>query len=311
MLAALIPLEAKTQAAPPETTSSARTPERSGCTSVQVSQSKLETWKHRAELASAQLQGQSNQSEERERQFGEKFALEIDRRTRLSTDAQVQDALRAVAQRLTATATTGTPITLKVIESDDLNVFSLPGGFLYVTTGLLKSTQSEAQLAGLFGHEMVHIVAHHGTRQRRKQAITAWASLPLLFVGPAGYLVKQIAAVTTPLKFSRDAEREADVIGINLLDQAGYDATDYLNWLKSNVQCNSEMPSRLGRMFDSYPVFQERLALIEFRIAASKTSSQLIVSTSGFDEMRTALIARGATDVRQKTKKPALRRRTQ
>ena len=256
------------------------------CNAMPIEQQKLEAWKARAKRSSERARSQYVNSVERERKLGQRLAREIDKNTQFSSDADTQKFVTAVVQRLALSADAGVPFTVRIIETDDANVFSLPGGFLYVTTGLIRSTQSEAQLAGLLGHEIAHVLAHHGSRQRRKQSIMNWASMPLMFVGPVGLLVRQVAGITMPLKFSREAEIEADVIGIDLISAAGYDPSEYLNWLTSVVSCNPNSPSKFERLFDSYPVFQERLSLIESRIGDLPKHSELIVSTSEFEEIQ-------------------------
>lgn len=221
-----------------------------------------------------------------------------------SSDYETQTYLADLVQRLVLNADPGVPFTVKIIETSDSNVFSLPGGFLYVTTGLIRSTQSEAQFAGLLGHEVAHVLARHGSRQRRKQSIMNWASMPLIFVGPVVSLVRQVAGTTMPLKFSRDA-----VIGIDLIFATGYDPAEYVNWLTSAVSWDSDVPSKFAPLFDSYPVFQQRLSLIESRVADMPRRSELIVSTSEFEEVQAKWSGSDALHFRQGAKRPILKRR--
>lgn len=280
------------------------------CRAAPIEEKKLEAWKARAKRNSERARSGFMNSVERERKLGQRLAREIDKNVQFSADPQTEKYVTGLVRRLALSADVAVPFSVKIIETDDANVFSLPGGFLYVTTGLIRSTGSEAQLAGLLGHEVAHVLARHGSRQRKKQSIMNWASMPLMFVGPVGFLVRQVAGTTMPLKFSRDAEIEADVIGVDLVSAAGYDPSDYVNWLMSAVPCNPEAPSKFERLFDSYPVFQDRLSLIESRIADMPKRSELIVSTSEFVEIQ----ARWSTnDVhhlgRQGPNGPTLKRR--
>lgn len=281
----------------------------SACDVAPMDAEKVKAWKARAKRNFEHARYGYLNSIEHERKLGERLAREIDKYAQFSSDSETQEYMSGLGQRLAMKADAGVPFTVKIIQADEVNVFSLPGGFLYVTTGLISSTQSEAQLAGLLEHEVAHVLARHGSRQRKKQSIMKWTSMPLMFVGPVGLLVRQVAGITMPLKFSRDAEIEADVIGIELLSAAGYDSFEYVNWLKAAAPCETNKPSKLERVFDSYPVFQERLALIESRLADLPRRAQLIVSTSEFEEIRTKWSSAGVPHLRQGSNRPILKRR--
>lgn len=309
LLLALAPL-ARAQAIGFQRSDGSRNEEHSsGCELMPVDQRKIEAWKARARRTSDRARSESANSAERERKLGERLAREMEKNTQFSSDPKAQEYVTGVVQRLATESEVGTPFTVKLIRTDDVNVFSLPGGFLYVTTGLIRSTESEAQLAGLLGHEIAHVLARHGSRQRRKQSILNWVSRPLMFVGPVGILARQMAGITMPLKFSRDAELEADVIGIDLLVAANYDPSEYVYWLTSSAACNPGTPSKFERLFDSYPVFQERLSLIESRIKELPRGSALIVSTSEFEEVRSKGPDGNAPQLLLGTERPILKRR--
>ena len=104
---------------------------------------------------------------------------------------------------------------MKVIDSDEVNAFALPGGFFYVNSGLILEADEEAELAWVMAHEIAHVAARHGTEQYSKAELFNYASIPLIFVGgPVGYGVRPAAGLLVPLQFlqfSRAAETEADI----------------------------------------------------------------------------------------------------
>ena len=310
LLFAFVSMTSRAQVASGERANGSNATERStACIGIPMSKQKLAVWKTRAQRSFRRARSWESNSLNRERKLGERLGREIDRNVQFTSDSETQKYLSGLVQRLAINADTGIPFVVKIIETDDANIFSLPGGFLYVTTGLIRSTQSEAQLAGLLGHEVAHVLARHGSRQRKKQSIMNWASMPLIFVGPVGSLVRQVAGTTMPAKFSRDAEIEADVIGIDLIFAAGYDPAEYVNWLTSAVSCDSDAPSKFALLFDSYPVFQERLSLIESRVADLPRRSELIVSTSEFEDIRTKWGDADALYLRHGADRPILKRR--
>lgn len=203
----------------------ARSPSMEGsspaCAVVEVNTEKLAERQAKMRRLSERARPPNLEATERDRRLGLRLAAEIDKSAHFYRDSATHSYIEHVVQALGRNGDVAFPFTVRIIESDEVNLFSLPGGFLYVTTGLLKSTETEAQLAGLLSHEIAHVVARHGTRQRKKRTILTWASMPLMFAGPAGFLLRQVAGVAMPLKFSRDAETEADLIGIDLAYSAG------------------------------------------------------------------------------------------
>lgn len=119
------------------------------------------------------------------------------------------------------------PFTIKVVDDNEVNAFALPGGFLYVNTGLILATDNEAELAGVMSHEIAHVAARHGTRSLTRRNFLNLCTLPAIFVaGPVGIAIQEAGGATLPLefmKFSRDAEREADLLGMQYAYAKGYD----------------------------------------------------------------------------------------
>jgi len=152
---------------------------------------------------------------EREIALGKGAAQEVERSAKMVTDPVVTEYVNRVGQNLVRNSDAKVPFTIKVIDSDEINAFALPGGFFYVNSGLILHADEEAELAGVMAHEIAHVAARHGTRNATKGEIMQWASIPLILLGPggwAGYGLYEGLNFAIPigyLKFSRDAEREA------------------------------------------------------------------------------------------------------
>ncbi|HZQ70150.1 MAG TPA: M48 family metallopeptidase, partial [Terriglobales bacterium] len=163
---------------------------------------------------------------EREQRLGRELASELEQQVRVLDDSVVTEYVTRIGQKLVRNSDAKVPFTIKVIDDDEINALALPGGYFYVNSGLILAADNEAELAGVMAHEIAHVAARHATRNMTKGQIWNTVSLPLIFVGGgAGYAIRQVVAVGVPmsfLKFSRDAEREADLLGLEYEYATGY-----------------------------------------------------------------------------------------
>ena len=150
---------------------------------------------------------------EREMALGKQMAQEVEREARMVYDGAISEYVNRLGQNLVRNSEAKVPFTIKVIDSDEVNAFALPGGFMFVNTGLILKADSEADLAGVMAHEIAHVAARHGTRQATRGQLINYGSIPLVFLGGwAGYAVRQVAAIAVPmgfLRFSRGMEKLA------------------------------------------------------------------------------------------------------
>ena len=160
---------------------------------------------------------------EKEIGLGKQLAQEVERSSKMIDDPVVTEYVNRVGQNLVRNSDAKVPFTIKVIDSDEVNAFALPGGFFYVNSGLILRAQEESELAGVMAHEISHVTARHGTCQATKGELMQLASIPAMIFIPytmAGYALYQglnMAIPLTFLKFSRDAECEADFLGIQYM----------------------------------------------------------------------------------------------
>src|SRR5262249_10384124 len=153
--------------------------------------------------------------------MGRQLAAEIERQVKLIDDPTINEYVNSVGQNLVRNSDAKVPFTIKVVESDEINAFALPGGFFYVNSGLILAADDESELAGVMAHEIAHVAARHGTEQASKAELINFASIPLIFMGGVGgFALRQAAGFLIPmqfLQFSRKDESEADYLGLQYL----------------------------------------------------------------------------------------------
>src|ERR1700687_3569727 len=257
---------------------------------------------------------------EREIALGKGLAQEVERSSKLIDDPVVTEYVNRVGQNLVRNSDARVPFTIKVIDSDEVNAFALPGGFFYVNSGLILHDQEESEPAGVFGHETFHATARHGTKNATKGELMQLATIPLILLGPggwAGYGIYQglnLAIPVTYLKFSRDAEREADFLGLQYMYKAGYDPNSYVTFFERIQADEKRRPGTIPKVFSTHPPTPERIENTQKEIARILPSRpEYIVTSSEFDSvkgrLRNIMFTRKAQD--NAPGKPTLRTRTE
>ena len=256
---------------------------------------------------------------EREIALGKSLAQEVERSSKLIDDPIVVEYVNRVGQNLVRNSDARVPFTIKVIDSDVVNAFALPGGFFYVNSGLILRAQEEAELAGVMAHEISHVTARHGTKQATKGEIMQLATIPLIMLGPAGYAgygiyeATQLAIPFSYLKFSRDSEREADYLGLQYMYKAGYDPNAYVTFFERIQADEKRQPGTIPKLFSTHPPTPERIENTQKEIARILPAKQeYIVTTSEFDtvkaRLRNIMFSRKVQDA---PGKPSLRTKTE
>jgi predicted Zn-dependent protease len=256
---------------------------------------------------------------EKEIALGKGLAQEVERSSKLIDDPVVTEYVNRVGQNLVRNSDARVPFTIKVIDSDEVNAFALPGGFFYVNSGLILRADSESELAGVMGHEIAHVCARHATKNATKGDIIQLASIPaMIFIpyGWAGYGIYEgmnIAIPLTFLKFSRNNEREADFLGLQYMYKAGYDPNAYVAFFERIEADEKRRPGTVSKLFSTHPPTPDRIESSQKEIASILPSKdEYIVTTSEFDQvkarLRNIMFQRKA---QEGPNKPTLRTRTE
>ncbi len=254
---------------------------------------------------------------EKEIALGKQLAQQVDQEAKFINDPVVVAYVNKVGQNLVRNSDARVPFTIKVIDSDVVNAFALPGGFFYVDSGLILHADSEAELAGVMSHEIAHVCARHGTKDMTKQSIVNLASIPAMIFIPytwAGYAIYQgmnFAIPLTFLRFSRRDEAEADFLGTQYMWKAGYDPNAFVAFFEKVEADEKKQPGTIPKIFDTHPPTPDRIEAVQQEIATIlPPRSEYIETTSEFDQVK-ARLQRIDANLRVKNSNgPTLRRKT-
>lgn len=255
---------------------------------------------------------------DREITIGQSLAMEIDQSSQVITDPVVNEFINRIGQNIVLHSDAKIPFKIKVLDSEEVNAFALPGGFLYVNRGLLEAADNEAEVAGVLAHEIAHVAARHGIEQASKGELLNYASLPLIFLGGwGGYIIQQIAGVAVPLtflKFSRGAETEADRLGAQYTWASGYDPNALVSFFEK-LQARDRQPRNgkkagaMARVFSTHPLTEDRIKNVQSLISLFPDRGEYQLSSSDFAGVKSRLTAAAASSGVADNGRPVLRRK--
>jgi len=231
---------------------------------------------------------------EGEIRMGKQYAQEVEATSKLVRDPVVTEYVNRIGQNLVRNSDAQVPFTIKVIDSDEVNAFALPGGFFYVNSGLILAADEESELAGVMAHEIAHVAARHATRQMTRAQWANIGTIPLIFVGGGiGYAVRSAAGLGLPLtflSFSRSFESEADYLGLQYMYKAGYDPNAFVQFFEKLQAREKKKPGTLARAFSTHPQTPDRITKSQEEIASILPArAQYIVTTSEFADVKARL----------------------
>ena len=256
---------------------------------------------------------------EHEIALGKQLAQEVERSAKFIDDPVVTEYVNRVGQNLVRNSDAQVPFSIKVIDSDTINAFALPGGFFFVNSGLILHADEESELAGVMAHEIAHVCARHGTKNATKGqimqlgAMAASIFIPYTWAGYALYQGMNFMIPLTFLKFSRDAEREADYLGLQYMYKTGYDPNSFVSFFEKVETQEKKQPGTIPKVFSTHPPTPDRIEAIQKEIATVLPArEQYIVTTSEFDvvKRRLQMIENNIKVKNSGTDKPTLRKRT-
>jgi predicted Zn-dependent protease len=180
------------------------------------------------------------------------------------------------------------PWKFHVVNNPEVNAFNIPGGHVYVHTGLIANSDNVAELAGVLSHEIAHGVERHGTEQLTRVYGLNILAGALLGNDPATYqrILAQIVGTGTIARFSRGAEQEADRLGVRVLYDAGYDPQGLVAMFQSLLEQRRRQPSSVDQFFASHPLTEDRIRDTRNMIAELPPKSGLTSRDPAFQAVR-------------------------
>jgi len=248
--------------------------------------------------------------------MGKQYAQMVDSSSKMISDPIVTEYVNRLGQNIVRNSDAQVPFTFKVIDSDVVNAFSLPGGFVYINSGTILAADEEAELAGVMAHEIAHVCARHATRQLTRAQYANFATIPLIFVGGGiGYAAYEAMGLGLPvafMSFQRGFEAEADYLGLQYDYKTGYDPQAFISFFEKIQAQEKKKPGFIDKTFASHPQTPDRIEASQKEIATILPArAEYTVTTSEFDEVkaRLASIENRRKMVDQKEgNKPTLRR---
>ena len=259
-------------------------------------------------------------SQETEMEIGRQLSLQVEQQAKLVEDPLITEYVNRVGQNIVLHSDAKVPFTIKVIDSDEVNAFALPGGFFYVNKGLILAADNEAELAGVMAHEIAHVAARHAMENQGKGSFINYAALAgIIFGGPIVSTVLQngggIFAGLAMLKFSRGAEEEADKLGVQYLYASGYDPTAMATMFEKLASKNKKKPGSFSKLFTTHPQSEERRDSSLALVSRFPEREEYVISTSEFQKVKKHLErisnakATIGIDVDEGDSRPTLKRR--
>ena len=255
-------------------------------------------------------------STDTEIKMGKTYADEIEKSSKFITDPVVDEYVNRIGQNIVKNSDCKVPFTIKVIDSDEINAFALPGGFFYVNSGLILNADEEAELAGVMAHETAHVCAHHAVREMTRLNYAQLGMIPLIFIGGwTGYGIYEAASIGVPItfmKFSREFEAQADYLGVQYMYRAGYDPQAFITFFEKVQALEKRKPGAVAKVFADHPQTPDRILHTQEEIARILPArDEYMVTTSEFDDVKSRLARienkRRLTDTKGVTR-PSLRR---
>ena len=228
--------------------------------------------------------------------MGQQYSQQIEHSVKLISDPVVTEYVNRIGQNLVRNSDSKVPFTIKVIDTNEINAFALPGGFFYVNSGLILAADNEAELAGVMAHEIAHVAACHVAREQTRSNIVNLASIPLVFV-PGGWAVYEATQVAmgigvplTFMKFSRNFESEADFLGMEYMYKTGYDPQSFISFFEKIEAQEKKKPGTLAKAFSSHPMTPDRVAAAQKEMATVlPPRDEYVLNTSEFDQVKARL----------------------
>lgn len=253
---------------------------------------------------------------EKEMALGKQLAEEVRRQAKIVQDPLISEYVNRIGQNLVRNSDALVPFQFQVIEGDAPNAFALPGGYVFVYTGLIKIADEEDELAAAIAHEIAHVAARHMTRQATKSQIASILGIPVGIIlggGIGGVAARQGISAAIPAGFSyftRQDESEADYLGVQYLYAAGYDPNGAVSIFEKLESLERKQPGTLARIYSTHPMDATRIQKTEQEInRILPPKEEYVVNTSEYTAIRERVIGQEVRKRVTDDSRPQLRRR--
>ncbi|MDT5268650.1 MAG: hypothetical protein QOH49_836 [Acidobacteriota bacterium] len=227
--------------------------------------------------------------------LGRQLAAEVERQAKFIDDPVITEYINRVGQNVVLHSDAKVPFTIKVIDSDEVNAFALPGGFFFVNKGLILAADNEAEVAGVMAHEIGHVAARHAMENQAKGTLAQIGLIAgSIFLGGLGGMLinqgAQFGALLGFMKFSRSAESEADMLGVEYMWAAGYDPNAMSTMFEKLAAKNKKKPGTFSKLFETHPQSVDRMEATRQLVARFPDKEEYVLSTSEFQRVKNRLL---------------------
>ena len=236
-------------------------------------------------------------SENSEIALGAQVAQQVMKSSKIVRDPVIEGYVNRVGQNIVKNSDAKVPFTIRVIDSDEVNAFALPGGYFFVNSGLILAADNEAELAGVMAHEIGHVAAHHQAREMTRMHFADLGMVPLVMMtgySAVGYGLYEASAFAVPLtllEFQRDFEEQADWLGVEYMYDAGYDPQQLIAFFEKIEELEKTKPGLIAKTFATHPQTPARVEKTQHEIATIlPPRPQYIVDTSEFHAVKERLL---------------------
>jgi predicted Zn-dependent protease len=254
---------------------------------------------------------------EKEIAMGKQLAQEVERQAKVIDDPVIAEYVNRIGQNIVRNSDAKVPFTIKVLDTEVVNAFALPGGFFFVNSGLILKADSEAELAGVMAHETAHVACRHATKQATRadlMEIGLIAGSIFTGYGWTGYAVQQLGGLAIPmsmLTFTRAMEAQADFFGLQYMYKAGYDPTAFVDFFEKIETMEKKKPGTIAKVFASHPMNEDRIKAAQHEIQTIlQPRPEYVVDTSEFQmvKARLAMLHNRRKPEQEDPSRPRLRR---
>jgi len=247
---------------------------------------------------------------EQELALGKQLAIEVQRQTKIIDDTILSEYINRLGQNLARNSDVTFPVSFQLIDSDEINAFTLPGGYVFINSALVELSGNEAELASALAHEVGHVAARHATRQASRDRLMNIGALPIAVLGgPLAHLGTNAMMPLASMKFSREFESEADLLGIQYLWKAGYDPNASVDLFEALASTEKRQPGSVAKLFRAHPLTPDRIEKTQKNIEKLLPArAEYVLNSSEYEDMRTRLERLMKKPAEEDFKTPTLRR---